>query len=451
MTLLFINHTFLPKNVGGAELHTFWMAREMAARGHSVEVWCGEESSNVRALVEEREIYQGVNVTRLKFPVKFGTTVWCIRSDVREWALSKLARNRVEVAHIGLFWNLSALAHALHESSIPFVLDAHLYSLFCARHFLLRSDGTVCDGKAEAIKCRKCMTEGWSFGQRLQGTLLEKLPREWRDSLRRRLGGEQDGVPILRAWDAVRAAREEGKWLMRHANALLATTEFVARAHRINGAPPERILVSPHGIPATRRSSQKPLPRADGTIRFGVISRLTPEKGIDTLIEAVLQIPREIRLEVRIFGDLQGPGVGDFGSHLRSMASGEPRIRFEGPIRNEELDRAYAEIDLLVVPSRWHEVQGLTALEALARGTPVVVSDLGGLPEAVRSGENGFVFKGGDAADLSRIMTRVVREPALVEHWRGKIRPVISISEAAQRLEAIFLKIREEGVRRDDL
>ncbi len=68
----------------------------------------------------------------------------------------------------------------------------------------------------------------------------------------------------------------------------------------------------------------------------------------------------------------------------------------------------------------------------------MLVSDLGGLPEAVRHGENGLIFRGGDATDLARNMLRVVKNPGQPDAMRRNIGPVTSISETVTRLEEIL-------------
>ena len=76
-----------------------------------------------------------------------------------------------------------------------------------------------------------------------------------------------------------------------------------------------------------------------------------------------------------------------------------PGIRFWGQQRNVESYMQGA--DCLVCPSVWAEAAGLVIFEALACGLPVIASDIGGIPEAVRDGENGHLFTPGDPKQLA--------------------------------------------------
>lgn len=427
MRLMILNTTFLPEWVGGAELHTFWLAREMARRGHTLTVVRAEVQPGLQRLAAVEESYQGLRVVRLRLPPRWPSSQWSARPDVHGWALEELDRFRPDALLFSLFWHLVAVAHAAAERGIPFVLDPMLYSLFCVKHFLVQRNWTLCDGLSGRDKCRACVTLDQSWKQKALAATLEGLPR---------LQGLSSATPLLAALDGVDEARVENAWLMRHAAAILATTHFVADLHRRNGAPPDKIIRWVHGVPEPARV-KRPAGAAE-TIRFAVISRLSPEKGIDLLIQAVKKIPAARSFRVTIHGTVAVTRFGPYADLLQGMAEGEPRIEFGGPVSNDSLDEVYDGIDVLVVPSNWYEVQGLTVLEALARKTPVIVSDFGGLPEAVEHGRNGLIFKGGDAEDLARVMTQVLDDPACVQRMQTQMGGVRFIADAARELEGIL-------------
>ena len=107
------------------------------------------------------------------------------------------------------------------------------------------------------------------------------------------------------------------------------------------------------------------------------VGAVTPLKGYDVLAAALRQ-PRRPRV------DLPGRGVDRRSSRSSRPASGDV-VRLTGPMTRAQLDATYAEADLLVLASR-AETYGMVVTEALARGVPVVASDVGGVREALGGG-----------------------------------------------------------------
>ncbi|MDP6102871.1 MAG: glycosyltransferase, partial [Dehalococcoidia bacterium] len=113
------------------------------------------------------------------------------------------------------------------------------------------------------------------------------------------------------------------------------------------------------------------------------VGRMDPLKGVDILLKAVSLLPREKRLQCLVVGgNAQDDGqVAGFRSLAESLGiSGQ--VKFLGPVEHERMPLFYSAADICVMPSRY-ESFGLVALESLACGTPVVASEVGGLPTIV--------------------------------------------------------------------
>ncbi|PWC75264.1 glycosyltransferase family 4 protein [Azospirillum sp. TSH64] len=161
----------------------------------------------------------------------------------------------------------------------------------------------------------------------------------------------------------------------------------------------QRAVIAPHLPPGTMTlpipnpvevEDLGPAPVADNRHML-FVGRLSREKGAALLAEAAAGAG----CPVRFVGD------GDERETIRRL---NPDAELSGWLPPdgvlEEVRRARA----LVVPSLWYETFGLAAYEALANGVPVIVSDNCAAAEAVLSGENGFLFRSGDAADLARCL-----------------------------------------------
>ena len=155
----------------------------------------------------------------------------------------------------------------------------------------------------------------------------------------------------------------------------------------------------------------------DGGRRDGVlfVGRLTPHKGVDRLIAG---LPAGARLTiVGTAGHDRRPPERDYPDDLRRLAVGKD-VRFLGAVPDDELAELYRRAAVLAVPSvhttcygrrvAVSELLGLTTIEAMASGTPVVASRLGGLPEVVADGQSGHLVEPGDAASLRRTLTRLL-------------------------------------------
>lgn len=162
-------------------------------------------------------------------------------------------------------------------------------------------------------------------------------------------------------------------------------------------------------IPRLRPISATPLVAYSG--------RLTPEKGVDVLVRAVAAAGAALKsARLVIVGD--GPHRAALEAIVAACGLGE-RTTFTGHLGREEsqslLDQAWVQ----VVPSLWPEPFGLVALEAMCRGTAVIVSDAGALPDVVLEG--GVVVAAGDVSALAAALMRVVadRETARTQGEAG--------------------------------
>jgi D-inositol-3-phosphate glycosyltransferase len=166
---------------------------------------------------------------------------------------------------------------------------------------------------------------------------------------------------------------------------------------RLYDAEPGRVAVVPCGVdldlfrPQDKGAARQALGLSDERIIL-FVGRIEPLKGIDILINAVAQLEDGADFHVLIVG-------GDRRSqrqvsHLQELASGlgiGERVCFLGAVDHEKLPLYYNAADVCVVPS-YYESFGLVALEAMACGTPVVASRVGGLTGTVKDGETGYLI-----------------------------------------------------------
>jgi glycosyltransferase involved in cell wall biosynthesis len=147
-----------------------------------------------------------------------------------------------------------------------------------------------------------------------------------------------------------------------------------------------------------------------GPLRVGFIGQLTPVKGVELLLREACGLPQG-GWELRV----AGRGAPEYEERLRGLCP-SPEVRFTGFTRAEEF---YRELDVLVVPSLWHEPFGMVVIEAFAHGVPVVGSRRGAIPELVAEGRTGLLFDPDAPGELRRALAGLVAEPGRAAGMRA--------------------------------
>ncbi|MER6403493.1 glycosyltransferase family 4 protein [Streptomyces viridosporus] len=207
--------------------------------------------------------------------------------------------------------------------------------------------------------------------ERLRMAVLVHLPLGDETGLEAALAAELD-------------ARERA--VLRAVPAVVATSDWaVRRLVSHHGLAPERVHVAAPGADIAPLA-----PGTDGVSRLLCVAAVTPRKGQHRLVEALASVA-ELPWSCTLVGGIaQDP---EYVARLRSLirAHGlEDRLELAGPRSGAELDASYAAADLMVLTS-YAETYGMAVTEALARGIPVLATDVGGLPEAVGRAPDGGV------------------------------------------------------------
>lgn len=188
----------------------------------------------------------------------------------------------------------------------------------------------------------------------------------------------------------------------RSADRVLAISQDVAEAATRHGADPSRVRVVPNGIApeeiglSAAEDNRPPLP--DIPLRLLFVGRLSIEKGVaDLLAACALLLRREVPFALDIVGD--GPLRTRLERQAAELGLGE-RVRFLGAKSRARLGALYQGAHITCVPSL-SEPQGIVVLESLIAGVPVVASDVGGIPDMVRDGENGVLHAPGNPEQIA--------------------------------------------------
>ena len=184
---------------------------------------------------------------------------------------------------------------------------------------------------------------------------------------------------------------------------------MLANAVTWYGIKREKIEVIPNGIVLRRFTGHDDKLALDGDpsiLYLGLISR---RKGIDVLIQAVAKLRSELpNMKLHLVGDGH---INDF--HLLAKKKGiEKHVVFHGLAAHSMVPRYYKSADICVFPSR-HEGFGITILEAMTSGTPIIASSIGSFREILSNGKNGILFKSEDADALSKAILILYQDVGL--------------------------------------
>ncbi len=187
----------------------------------------------------------------------------------------------------------------------------------------------------------------------------------------------------------------------RAVDCFLSPSRFTREMHHQRGFP-YPIEVLPYFLERVDQDWQSPGPRPHPRPYFLFVGRLEKIKGLQNLLP-------------QFAGD--GPydllvsGSGAYEYDLKRQAAGMPRVRFLGWMGQDRIGPYYCHALGLIVPSITYETFGIIIIEAFARRTPVIVHDLGALPEVVQDSGGGFVYR--TPAQLREAMEKLASDPGL--------------------------------------
>lgn len=438
MNILLVSHFFPPMHNAGAEKRALGYAKALLAMGHRVQVVCaGEWESGAQYWNGYRdEVYQGAPVRRVQLnwsaapdPNRYLYDNPVIEARLEEW----LEEWKPDVAHVISLLTLSAsVVRALKRRGIPVVFTLTDFWLVCPKISLVRADQSLCDGQVTAEECLHCLMAHTKAYRLLRaalpkaqaGAALAWISRRPRLTRLRGLRGL--------ALDTA-GRRQVIAEMARQVDCFTAPSTFLARTIEATGVLPQpvRVIHSGHDLswlehmPARQPSSR---------VRFGYIGQITPVKGLEVLIRAFQAAGGPA--ELRIYGDERHDPA--YAARLKAMIRPGDAIHFAGPFPHERLGEALAEVDVLVVPSQWHENNPRVIQEAFAGKTPVIASDVGGITEFVRHGVNGLLFRRGDSDDLRAQMQRVIDAPEIVARLRQGIGSVKTVAQEMESFVEIY-------------
>jgi glycosyltransferase involved in cell wall biosynthesis len=282
-------------------------------------------------------------------------------SDSRHDIRTILRNERPDVVHThNTFMLISpAIYEACADARIPVVQTLHNYRLLCPTVTFYRN-GSICE---------EC----------IEDSLLSGIKHGCYRGSRATTAAV---VAMLKFHQIV------GTW-SKKIDAYIVLTDFARQKFSDNGLPPDKLHVKPNFI------DPDPGEREQAGNYALFVGRLSPEKGVSTLIEAWRLLKGSIPL--KIVGE--GPARSDVEEQAKKH--GLEQVEFLGKLGRDEVIEAIKGARFVVVPSLWYEGFPMVLTESFACGVPVIGSRLGAMQELIDDGHIGLHFTPGDSSDLA--------------------------------------------------
>lgn len=453
-------HKFFPEHRAGTEVLTLKIAQELQRRNYEVlVVTANPPDLDARYATGPNHldyVHDGVNVHQVGEALRlrgytFSHEYWhpAVALHIGKVA-EKFKPDFIQMMHAQ---NVSAAV--IEESKrrqIPIILSPTDFWYVCPVVQLKRPDGAICEGPSYgATNCLTCYTP-------------ELFPpqHEFKEALEQRkpqLAAKMKSLPLsgvveslaYNAYLASKLPSAIGATVKRpgilrdaanKADAITVATKLMRNLFIKNGINGDLIHQIPFGIDTSPLEPYQTKTPSE-TLRIGFIGTLFEHKGVDVLIKAFQDLPKDAKVSLTIYGDPnQFP---DYFATLKTLAEKDKnalsKMTFGGTFPNQRLGEVLTSIDVLVVPSRWYENTPLVIQSALATKTPVIVTDLGGMSELIQEDVNGMLFPLNDYKTLSQKFQRILNEPRLLERLRNNIKPERTTSQMMDDIEVLYDKI----------
>lgn len=306
-------------------------------------------------------------------------TLW--NSTVYQELRSLIRQEKPQVAHFHNTFPLVSPAayYAARDEGVAVVQTLHNYRLLCPNALFFR-EGRVCeDCLGKSIPMPGVM-HGCYRGSRSASAVVAATM-----SLHSFLGTWQRAVDVF-----------------------IVYSQFAMNKFIQGGLPPEKVMFKTNFL--------YPAPDiGEGNGGYALfVGRLSVEKGLGVMLDAWRQLRGKIPL--KIMGD--GPMSGLVTAAMQEM----PEIEWLGRRSLEEVYEVVGKAAFLVFPSEWYETFGRVAIEAFARGTPVVASRIGAIAELVDHERTGMLFHPSDSADLATQVEWLLSHPQELSQMRREAR-----------------------------
>jgi len=382
--ILVVSQLFPPYFIGGSEIVAYEQSKRLKEMNFEMRVFAGKHDNRKRRhrITEENRDFK---ITRIVLhDVDFDPDFASIdKKTVQEAFRRELYAFAPDVVHFHNIYSLSIkMVDECHKRHIPTVMTLHDFWGICFKNVLLADNGSICDRKdGNCVYCQK------------------------------RLNLEDGGS--INVHDRNRLFLD----YLNRLDLLIAPTKYLAQKFCNAGVLEDKVKLIRYGIDTSRFSNIEK--KRSKKIRFAYIGSMYAHKGLGLLLKglSLLSSDEKEKISLSIIGSGEASYIDYCKALIRQMGINR-YIRFCGKTPNGKIQHAYRDIDVLIIPSVWPENSPVTILEALAAGTPVLASNVGGIPELVEDGVTGYLYRHDEPLQLARNIRKIIHDPQIIDTMR---------------------------------
>lgn len=402
MKICQIIYTYPPYITGGADIYAERISKELVKKGHEVVVITTKPYDGLSSLKPSLEmdgkikvhgfypfnIFSWINSAKKSI---FQKIIW---NAIDIWNLHSylvirniLKKEKPDVVHIHTpVWLSLSVFDAVKSLKIPSVFMVHDYLLLCRRTLLLHADGQICYNPHPFCK----------MYQYISRKIVKNGP-----------------------------------------DMIAAPSKFILDTLSKNGFfEGSKSVKIPLGVAIKAKEPRKEYKPIDILYAGSLVNH----KGVHILIEAFKNIKNEnIKLHIL------GKGTEEYT--LKEIAKEDERILFHGFVEGKELQNFYENANIVVVPSICFDNSPMVIYESLMNGTPLLGSNIGGIPELIEDGFNGFLFEPGNIDELKDKIQYLIDNPSKLkdlEKGAFESRKKYSMNSHVEKLENIYKELIKE-------
>ena len=382
MKILLVNKYFYLK--GGAEQVMFDTADILLEKGHEVSFFSMEHPNN-KTTEYSNYFVSNVDFNRREIAHAGKAAMRILYSFEAKQNIDRLIQTfRPDIAHLhNIYHQISpSIIHSLKKAGVPIVMTLHDYKVVCASYSML-ADGSIC----EACRYQKyyyCFYRSCVKASRKK-SLLNTVEMYLHHKL-------------LHIYDMVDVFISPSQFLIEKMN-------FMGFKFKIERVP--NFIDSSRFVPEYITNGKS----------ISYIGRLSSEKGIDLLINAMCNID----LTLKIIGE--GPLKSELQAKVKR--AGANNIVFMGFMSGADLKEEIRKSLFTVIPSICYENYPLSVIESFALGKPVVGARIGGIPELVKDNVTGYTFNPFDSSDLREKIMKLAADPESIVQMGKNARNII--------------------------
>ncbi|MEI8356601.1 MAG: glycosyltransferase, partial [Deltaproteobacteria bacterium] len=328
--------------------------------------------------------------------------------DAVQWGIHLLEYVKPGIVHLQQWHNLWWMLAAAQKLDIPTVYSVNDYGMTCQRTLLFTGSGKPCNGPDGVVTCSLCIYRGRSFVGKCN-ELVALIPGAF-PLLNLGFGKEADrilvrhGVVRLPVYKRVANNLRRATEVLRNVSAVTVGSPFGMEVLSRSGVASEKLHINPWFHEQTDLCT--PIIDTPDNLTLGFVGRISPEKGLHVLLEALSRVRSSKPVTLRIAGGVQGRYAKELFKRYETQA-GNNRVEWLGWIKNCDLKDFYASVGITVVPSICMETGPLSMFESFAHKRPVLCSDISPLKWPNNKYGTGATFPYADVGALSQILIQL--------------------------------------------